>query len=101
MAAMPETERGYTPPIVRQFSIFLDNRVGKLLELLETLEVASDVHVRAICVLDSSDHAVVRVICDNADGARFTLRQNGFTFSDTDILVFEVPNDSTMREACR
>lgn len=101
MAAMPETERGYTPPIVRQFSVFLDNRVGKLLELLETLEVASDVHVRALCVLDSSDHAVVRVVCDNADGARFTLRQNGFTFSETDILVFEVPDDSTMREACR
>ena len=60
-----------------------------------------DVHVRAICVLDSSDHAVVRVVCGNADGARFALRQNGFTFSETDILVFEVPDESTLREACR
>ena len=101
MAAMPETELGYAPPIVRQFSVFLDNRVGKLLELLETLEEAADVHVRALCVLDSSDHAVVRVVCNNADGARFTLRQGGFTFSETDILVFEAPDDSTMREACR
>lgn len=101
MSSMPETERGYAPPIVRQFSVFLDNRVGKLLELLEVMENAADVHVRAICVLDSSDHAVVRVICGNADGARFALRQKGFTFSETDILVFEVPDDSTLREACR
>ena len=101
MSSMPETERGYAPPIVRQFSVFLDNRVGKLLELLEVMETASDVHVRAICVLDSSDHAVVRVVCGNADGARFALRQRGFTFSETDILVFEVPNESTLKEACR
>ena len=30
----PDTELGYAPPMVRHFSIFLDNRVGKLLELL-------------------------------------------------------------------
>lgn len=101
MSSMPETERGYAPPIVRQFSVFLDNRVGKLLELLEVMETAAEVSVRAICVLDSSDHAVVRVVCGNADGARFALRQRGFTFSETDILVFEVPDESTLREACR
>ena len=38
MSGMPETEQGYAPPTVRQFSVFLDNRVGKLLELLELLE---------------------------------------------------------------
>ena len=101
MSSMPETERGYAPPIVRQFSVFLDNRVGKLLELLEVMETAAEVSVRAICVLDSSDHAVVRVVCGNADGARFALRQRGFTFSETDILVFEVPDESTLREASR
>ena len=65
------------------------------------METAAEVSVRAICVLDSSDHAVVRVVCGNADGARFALRQRGFTFSETDILVFEVPDESTLREACR
>ena len=98
---MPETERGYVPPSVRQFSVFLDNRVGKMLELLEMLEAASDVHVRATCVLDSSDHAVVRLVCDNADGARFALRQNDFTFSELDILVFELVTDGSLREALR
>ncbi|MFB0987104.1 MAG: hypothetical protein QMB94_12460 [Phycisphaerales bacterium] len=98
---MPETEMGYIPPTVRQFSVFLDNRVGKMLELLEMLEEAADVHVRATCVLDSSDHAVVRVLCDNADGARFALRQNGFTFSEMDILIFELVTDASLREALR
>ena len=35
-----ETELGYPPPTLRQFSVFLDNRVGKLLELLEAFEEA-------------------------------------------------------------
>ena len=77
-SSMPETERGYAPPSMRQFSVFLDNRVGKLLELLEAFEEAEDVHVRAISVMDSSDHAVVRLICDNTDGARHNLRNHNF-----------------------
>ena len=33
---MADTELGYAPPTVRQFSVFLNNKVGKLLELLRT-----------------------------------------------------------------
>ena len=37
-ASMPGTTQSYTPPSVTQFSVFLDNRVGKLLELLKLFE---------------------------------------------------------------
>ena len=99
--ATPETERGYTPPTMRQFSVFLDNRVGKLHELLEAFEEAEDVHVRAVSVIDSADHAVVRMICDNADGARHNLRRHQFSYSEMDILVVELTEDWSLRKACR
>ena len=67
------TEQGYAPPSVRQFGVFLDNRVGKLLELVQLFDDAPNVRLVAISVLDSSDHAVVRLIFDNADAARILL----------------------------
>lgn len=101
MAPAPETEQGYAAPTIRQFSVFLDNKVGKLLELLEAFEEAEDVHVRAISVMDASDHSVVRMICDNADGARHNLRRHKFAYSEMDVLVFELDEEWSFRAACR
>ena len=68
------TAESYAPPSVRQFSVFLDNRVGKLLEMVELFDDASDVHLCGFSVLESSDYAVVRIIPSNADAARALLR---------------------------
>ena len=101
MAAMPlGTEQGYAPPAVRQFGVFLDNRVGKLLELVQLLDDATEVTLVAISVLDSSDHAVVRLIFDNADAARHLLRRDRFTFSEVDLLVMELDDEHTLTHAC-
>ena len=94
------TEQGYAPPAVRQFSVFLDNRVGKLLELVQLFDDAIEVTLVAISVLDSSDHAVVRMIFDNADAARHALRQNKFTFSEVELLVMELDDEHTLTHAC-
>jgi len=88
MSQVPaETLQGYSPPSVRQFSVFLENRVGKLLDLLRHFDDASHVHVVALNVIDSSDHAVVRMIFDNTDAARHLLRELGVAFSETDVIV--------------
>ena len=60
-----ETTQGYAPPTVTQFSVFLDNRVGKLHDLVRTFENSS-VRLLAISVHDASDHAVVRLITSNS-----------------------------------
>src|SRR6187401_3104194 len=89
-APRPEIEQSYAPPSVRQFSVFLDNRVGKLLELVQLFDDNPEVNLRAFSVLDSSDHAVVRLIFDNADAARHLMRRKQFVFSETDLLVVEL-----------
>ena len=101
MGQMPMgTEQGYAPPCVRQFSVFLDNRVGKLLELVQLFDDSSTVWMVAISVLDSSDHAVIRMIFDNADAARHLLKNNSFTFSEADVLVIELDDEHTLTHAC-
>ena len=94
------TEQGYSPPSVRQFAVFLDNKVGKLLELLKLFEDDSMVNVAALSVMDSSDHAVVRMIFSNADAARHFLRKNNYTFSELDLIVVQIGQGQSLTKLC-
>ena len=63
-----ETTQGYAPPTVTQFSVFLDNKVGKLHDLVEAFD-GSPAQICALNVHEASDHAVVRLITSNAAAA--------------------------------
>jgi hypothetical protein len=95
-----DTELGYAPPTVRQFSVFLDNKVGKLLELVRIFEGTSSTTLAAFSIVDSSDYAVVRAVFSNADAARQILRRNNYTFSETDIVIAELGEDQSMPALC-
>lgn len=94
------TERGYTsPPLCTQFSVFLDNRVGKLHELVGLFD-ETPIRLVALSVFDSSDHAVVRVVTTNSDESRKLLKQRGKAFSESEILVVELGQDQRMTKIC-
>jgi hypothetical protein len=94
------TAQGYSPPTVRQFSVFLDNRVGKLFELVHLFDEAEDVHLCAFSVMESSDYAVVRIIPNNADAARGLLRRHNAAFSELDLLIVELCEGHTLTSMC-
>jgi len=96
-----ELEFGYAPPTVRQFSVFLDNKVGKLLELLRTFDEAPSTRLAAFSIVDSSDYAVVRMIFTNADAARHILRRSQYTFSETDLIIVELGEQQCLSGACQ
>jgi len=101
MSQIPqETMQGYLVPCVRQFSIFLENRVGRLLDLLRHFDDASHVHVVGINVIDSSDHAVVRMIPDNADAARLMLHDLSISFSESDVVVAMIDESHSLADLC-
>jgi hypothetical protein len=95
-----ETETGYSPPTVRQFSVFLDNRVGKLLELVRLFDDADSVHLTALSVLESSDFAVIRIIPNRADQARALLKSNSLPFSELDLLIVELGAGQSLTKLC-
>jgi hypothetical protein len=99
-AMPPQTEEGYSPPSVRQFSVFLSNRVGKLLEVVRLFDEASNVHLVAFSVVEASDHAVVRIIPSHADAARALLRNEGLAFSECDLLVVELNEGHSLTSMC-
>lgn len=94
------TARGYGPPTVRQFSVFLENKVGRLLDLVRLFDEAHDVHLVAFSVLESSDYAVVRIIPNNADAARALLRRSGVAFAELDLLIVELCEGHTLSSMC-
>ncbi len=96
----PQTLRGYTPPTVRQFGVFLENKVGKLFELVRLFDEAPEVHLCAVSVLESADYAVVRIIPNNADAARVLLRRQGLPFSESDLLIVELGEHHTLTSMC-
>ena len=101
MSQLPsETLQGYSVPSVKQFSVFLENRVGRLLDLLRHFDDASHVHVMGLNVMDSSDHAVIRMIPDNADAARHLLRELGIAFSELDVIVSVIDDSHSLADMC-
>jgi len=93
------TARGFEPPRNVQFSVFLDNRVGKLMDLLRALDAVA-LRVVAMSVLDSADHAVVRILTSKASLAKRLLHRNKFSFSETDVLVVQLAPSYSMADIC-
>jgi len=87
----PQTAHGagFEPTRVRQFTIFLENRVGRLQSLVRALEQGAD-PIRALSVEESADTALVRLICSDADLARETLRKSGFFFNESELLAVDL-----------
>lgn len=94
------TAYGYAPPSVQQFAVFLDNRIGKLYELLEVFEHHPETHICALSVHEATDHAVVRIIANNSRAARHLLRASNLTFTETSLLIVELTNDHTLTSLC-
>ena len=95
-----ETMRGRAWPSLRQFCVFLENRVGRLSELMRQLE-SIDSRVMAMSMVDSVDFAMVRLMFNDADRAREKLELSGFLFSESDVVGVELPEgDKPFHDVC-
>jgi hypothetical protein len=86
---MTDTAHARAPEWVRQFSIFTANRLGRLHEIIGTLN-AQDVHVLALTVLDTTDSAIIRVVVDDPEKARELFLHHGFPFTEGELLAVGV-----------
>lgn len=94
MLPSPSTSIAADP--VRQFSVFAENRVGRLSDLIARLQ-ANEVHVMAITVLDTIDSAIIRLVVDDPDKARELLADGGFAFHEAEILAVEISAESDLK----
>jgi hypothetical protein len=94
MAASSSTSIASDP--VKQFSVFAENRVGRLYDLIALLK-GNNVHVIALTVLDTTDSAILRLIVDDPDKARELMVNNDFPYTECDVLAIEIADESDLK----
>lgn len=87
-------------PFIRQFSVFMPNRVGRLGDLLEGLGEA-EVDLAGLSVVESTDWAVVRMIFTDPDKAREILSRQGASFTESEVLALVLDEAGTFNRALK
>jgi hypothetical protein len=77
--------------IIKQLSIFLENRSGRINEVTSLLG-AESINIRALTLADSADFGVMRLIVDNLDKAIACLEKNNISIGLTSVIAVEVPD---------
>jgi hypothetical protein len=77
------------PELVKQFSVFTANRLGRLHDLVALLN-SHHVDIVALTVLDTTDSAIIRVVTDDPDKTRELLRIGEIAFAESDLMVVEM-----------
>ncbi|RIK76715.1 MAG: acetolactate synthase [Planctomycetota bacterium] len=94
------TLRGRDYPSIRQFTVFLENRVGQLLEVVRRFE-GSNVRIVALTISDSTECAVVRFLLSDPEAGREVLERAGLAIVESDLIGVELPDSpQPMLQVC-
>ena len=76
---------------VSQLTVFMENKSGRLAEIMRTL-ADNDINVRALSIADTSEYGLLRLIVNDPDKAKQVLVSADFTVALTDVVAVEVPD---------
>ena len=91
---LPKTTSRRDGPLVKQFSVFLANKVGAMLDVLKLLN-AHDYHVVALSVSESTDSAIARLVVSDPGGVEKLFKQNNIAFGTCHVVVVEMREVAT------
>lgn len=76
---------------IRQLSVFVENKQGSLHDITDTLAQAN-INLRSMCVADTSNYGIVRIIADDPDQAKSLLDSDGHAANVRLVNAFAVPD---------
>lgn len=77
--------------MVKQISIFLENKSGRLAKVTKVLG-ENGINIRALSIADTTDFGILRLIVDRPEAAYKVLKENGFAVSETEVIAVEIPD---------
>ena len=86
------TARGREWPSVRQFNVFLANRMGAMLDLCRAFESA-ELRVVSLTVIETADCAIIRLVASDYERGYELLRAAKLPFTESDLLVVKLPDN--------
>jgi hypothetical protein len=75
--------------LVKQISVFLENKSGRLAEVTKTLG-NEGIDISALSIADTTDFGILRLIVNQPGKAEAVLKENGFTVSSTSVIAIAV-----------
>jgi hypothetical protein len=79
--------------ITHQLSVFLENKSGRLTEVLEALG-EENIRIKALSVADTAEFGILRLIVSDPEKARAILKDKAFTVNLTDVISVIAPNEA-------
>ena len=76
---------------IQQLSVFLENREGRLDDVLDVL-AKNDVNIVSLSLADTSDYGMLRMIVSDPQKGRASLKDAGITAMLTDVVALRVPH---------
>ncbi len=92
---MSDTAAPIAADPIKQFSVFIENRVGRLHDLVALLG-KHNVHIMAMTTIDQTDTALDRFVVDDPDRARELMAANNFFFTECEVVAVEITNESQL-----
>src|SRR4029079_2146557 len=91
---LPQTSSKLEGPLVKQFSIFLPNKVRAMLDTVKSLS-AHHTHVVALTDAAATDSAIARIIARDPQGVEKLFRENNVGFGVSQVVVVEMKEVAT------
>lgn len=77
---------------IKQLSIFLENKSGRLTEVTEVL-ASAQINISAFSVADTADYGILRMIVNKPEQAEQLLKAKGLSVHITEVIGLVVPNE--------
>ena len=77
---------------IKQLSIFLENKSGRLTEVTEAL-ASAQINISAFSVADTADYGILRMIVNKPEQAEHLLKAKGLSVHITEVIGLMVPNE--------
>jgi hypothetical protein len=91
---LPQTSSKIDGPLVKQFSIFLPNKVGAMMDVVKLLQ-AHNSHVIAMSISESTDSAIARIIVSDPELVEQLFREHNVPFGVCSMVVVELREVAT------
>lgn len=75
--------------MIKQISIFVENKFGRLASIIETL-ANNNIDISALSIADTTDFGILRIIADKPEEAVIVLKEHGVAVKCTDVIAVAI-----------
>lgn len=80
---------------VKQLSVFIENREGRLEHVTEVLK-NENINIVSLSLADTSEYGMLRMVVNDPERAKKILKEKGFSAMLTDVIAVRLPHEVGM-----